>query len=111
MVKALAEHFVQRSEPTTLTIVTGNRSETELLHKDYFDALTKNNQNVNIQYVVSDQTQTVYPVGYIQDHLSECDFSDSDVYICGQTVACEALKQKINDPKRNNCRFFIEDFH
>jgi len=111
VIKSLAEHFVHRPTTTNLTIVTGNRSESELLHKDYFDTLAKNNKNVTIEYVVSEKSQIKYPVGYIQNYVSQYDFNNADVYICGQTVACEALKQTINMTKPNNCRFFIEDFH
>jgi NAD(P)H-flavin reductase len=111
VIKSLAEHFVHRPTTTNLTIVTGNRSESELLHKDYLDTLATDNKNVTIKYVVSDQSQEIYPLGYIQNHISEYDFNNADVYICGQTVACEALEKKIKNTNPYNCQFFVEDFH
>jgi NAD(P)H-flavin reductase len=111
VVKSLADNLTRSSNVTSLTIVSGNRNSTELLHKDYFDELTKNNQKVSVKYVVSDRNQNDYPVGYIQDHVSEYDFNNADVYMCGQTVACVALEQVIKETDSKNCNFFIEDFH
>ncbi len=110
VVKSLADHFIRRSNKPALTIVTGNRSVEEILHQDYFDSIAEND-NVTVQYVVSDKNQNQYPVGYIQDHLTDYDFSDSDVYVCGQTVACDALVATVTTTNPTNCNFFVEDFH
>jgi NAD(P)H-flavin reductase len=111
VVKSLAEHMVHRTDVQTLTIVTGNRSPEEILHKDFFDTLAAQHDNLRVQYVVSDKNQTTYPVGYIQDHLGAYNFDHSDVYVCGQRVACDALVQKVTVTAPKDCSFFIEDFH
>lgn len=110
VVKSLADHMLRRSDLTTLTVVTGNRSADEILHQDYFDTL-KADPRVAVAYVVSDTTQTTYPSGYIQNHISSYDFNDTDIYICGQGVACTALEAAINATAPQNHHFFIEDFH
>lgn len=111
VVKSLADHFSRRPNLESLVIMTGNRSTEELLHKDYFDELAQSDQRVTVGYVVSDKTQSTYPTGYIQDHVGRYDFSDADVYICGQKVACDALEQTIEATTPPNCNFFVEDFH
>ncbi|MCA9356757.1 hypothetical protein H6784_06005 [Candidatus Nomurabacteria bacterium] len=111
VVKSLAENLGARDNLNSLTIVTGNRSTEEILHKDFFDSLSETNEKVSVKYVVSDNSQTIYPIGHIQDHLTEYDFSNSDVYMCGQGVACDALEKTISSTNPTNCNFFVEDFH
>ncbi len=111
VVKSLADHMVKRPELEQLTIITGNRSIDEILHQDYFDTLDKEHNKVSVTYIVSDKNQSQYKTGYIQDHVQAYDFADSNVYICGQTVACTALQTAIENRQPKNCHFFIEDFH
>ncbi len=111
VVKSLAMHHVASDMCDELVIVTGNRAENEIIHKDFFDELQQANPKVSCQYVVSQPTSELYPIGYIQDHIDQYDFNDSDVYICGQTVACKALQEKVMATNPSNCTFFVEDFH
>ena len=111
VVKSLSEHISKRENLTSLTIMTGNRTAEEILHKDYFDELAKTNTKVSVQYIVSDKDQSLYPIGYIQEHVGNCDFNDADVYMCGQGVACQALEAAVKATNPQNCNFFIEDFH
>lgn len=110
VVKSLADHMIRRNKLESLTIVTGNRSVEEILHKDYFDTL-KNDEKVSVQYVVSNKEQTLYPTGYIQEHIGDYNFDDADIYMCGQGVACDALHKTILKTNPQNYNFFIEDFH
>jgi len=110
VVKSLADHMVHRSELMSLTVVTGNRSIEEILHQDYFDTL-KTDPRVTVKYVVSDTTQTIYPSGYIQNHIASYNFDNADIYICGQGVACQALEVTIKTTAPCGHHFFIEDFH
>jgi len=111
VVKSLAEHMSNRSELKSLTIVTGNRSIDEILHKDFFAALADTDKRVSVQYVVSDKEQTQYPTGYIQENIDGYDFNNADVYMCGQGVACSALEEGVKSTNPKNCTFFVEDFH
>jgi len=111
VVKSLADNIATRPNIESLVIMTGNRNIEEILHKDYFDTLAKENEHVSVTYVVSDKEQTKYPSGYIQNHLSKYNFSNSDIYVCGQTVACTALENTVKATNPQNCKFFIEDFH
>ncbi|NCN12161.1 FAD-dependent oxidoreductase [Candidatus Kaiserbacteria bacterium] len=110
VVKSLADHMMRRSELVSLTLVTGNRTIEEILHKDYFDIIATD-PRVTVKYVVSDTNQTIYPDGYIQNHIRDYDFNNADIYICGQGVACNALQTVIANHQPRNCQFFIEDFH
>lgn len=111
VVKSVADHIATRLDLEALTVVTGNRSIDEILHQDYFDSLAKENQKVSVAYVLSDKDQSLYPTGYIQDHVGQYDFTNADIYMCGQTVACNALETAIKKANPQNCNFFIEDFH
>jgi NAD(P)H-flavin reductase len=111
VIKSLADNIAHREGLDSLTIVTGNRSIEEILHKDYFDQLASEGNRVRVKYVVTDTGQDRYPSGYIQEHIAEYTFDDADIYICGQGVACRALEDAINTTNPKNCRFFIEDFH
>lgn len=111
VIKSLADHIAKRPDLESLTIVTGNRSIDEILHKDYFDTLAASNSKVKVAYVLSDTTQTQYPVGYIQQHVGAYDFDDADIYMCGQEVACTALETTIKEKGPKDHTFFIEAFH
>jgi len=111
VVKSLAEHMKNRQDLESLTIVTGSRNTDDILYQKYFDKLSQNDSRITTKYVVSDKQQTIYPIGYIQHHLTGYDFNGADVYICGQTVACTDLESTIKNSKPKNCHFFVEDFH
>lgn len=111
VVKSIADAIARRENQTQLTIVTGNRTIEEILYKEYFDHLANGHNNISVTYVVSDKNQTIYPVGYIQDHIAGFDFNNADVYMCGQGVACQALKATVKATNPSDCQLFIEDFH
>ncbi len=112
VVKALAEHFAEDDSITKLTIATGSRNNDDVMYKEYFDTLAQNDARVTVRYVISTKDQeTEHRIGYIQDHIDDFDFNDSDVYACGQNVACDALQKKILQTNPHDCNFFIEDFH
>ena len=111
VVKSIADAISRRDDQEQLTIITGSRSIEEILYKDYFNTLEHDHPNVSVTYVVSDKDQTTYPTGYIQNHLVGLDFNQSDVYVCGQGVACTALTEAVAATEPQQCNFFIEDFH
>jgi NAD(P)H-flavin reductase len=112
VVKSLAHHFSCSSQAKDITIMTGSRSEDEILYKHYFDELAEKNKKVKITYVVSQSSETTsFKKGYIQDHIDGLDFSKSDVYVCGQESACNELVEKIKTTAPIECNFFIEGFH
>lgn len=112
VVKSVAEHFSKQSDIESIVIITGNRSEDDILHRDYFDALAKQHSNVTVDYVLpASDPNPNYKKGYVQNHLSDFNFDNSDVYVCGQEVACNALVETVKSHNPNNCNFFIEAFH
>lgn len=111
VVKSLAEHFVHDPACTDLTILLGFRHENDLIHADYFDHLAQSNQ-ATVRYVLSQpHTDTTHRSGYLQNHISDLDFTDADVYVCGQEIACEALIAAVELSKPLSCHHFIEGFH
>jgi NAD(P)H-flavin reductase len=112
VVKSLADHFSNSDRAREIVIITGSRSGEEILYKNYFDALATKHKNVKVTYIVSKPNETsLLKKGYIQDNVKDFDFNKSDVYVCGQEVACNALVQKIKDTDPADCDFFIEGFH
>lgn len=112
VVKALAEHFIHQANLKSLTIMTGSRFDTDILHKDFFDTLVSTHPQVTVSYAVTKpEADSPHKAGYIQDHLAEYDFTDSTVYVCGQEIACTALVDTVKSQQPNNCSFMVEAFH
>jgi len=112
VVKSIADYFSKIKTIENITIITGNRTEDEILYKDYFDKLVKDFKNISVTYVVSRiHDGAKIPNGYIQDHIDGFDFNNSDVYICGGEASCNDLTNKIKSMNHDNCNFFIESFH
>lgn len=112
VVKSVSDYFTHIKKVEHLTIYTGSRTEDEILYKDYFDNLAKENSNVSVKYVISNPMEgSNAPKGYIQDFIGDLDFNNSDVYVCGQEKACSALVEKVNTMSHTDCSFFIEAFH
>lgn len=111
VVKSLASHFSHNNKTESLTIITGNRSAAEIVHLDYFTKLEQD-PKIRVEHIVSKETLgDSYKTGYIQEHLAGLDFTGSDVYVCGQEIACQELVNKITETNPLSCRFFIEGFH
>lgn len=112
VIKAIAEHSLQNPTVTAITITTGSRNEEDIVYKTYFDEIRENNPHVTVKYVISDPLDPNYPYkGYVQDHLENLIFNDSDIYMCGQEKACDALLKKIKAINPQNTSFFVEAFH
>ena len=112
VVKSLANHFGNSEYVEAITIMTGSRTEDEILYKEYFDQLAGSNKKVQVSYVVSKpKNESLFKKGYVQNHLDGLDFNESDVYVCGQESACAELVQKVKDTAPTDCQFFVEGFH
>jgi len=111
VVKSLAEHALLRPELEEIVIMTGNRSEEDIVYREYFDSLIGKDSRVTVTYVVSQTSSTFGKSGYIQDNIAGLSFHDADIYICGQTVACDGLRAAIMATNPNGHEFFVEDFH
>lgn len=112
VVKSIADYFYNIRKVENLTIITGSKSEDEILYKDYFNSLSRNSENVFVDHIVSKaQEGSNVKKGYIQDYIDKFDFNNSDVYVCGQEKACTDLVEKIKSLNPNNCNYFVEGFH
>ncbi len=112
VVKSIADYFSNIKKVKSLTVITGSRSEEEILYKEYFASLAENSENISILNVVSNREEgSTVPKGYIQDYIDNFDFNESDVYVCGQEKACSDLVAKVSFMNPKDCSFFIESFH
>lgn len=112
VVKSLADHFVEKENIKSLVIMTGSRSVDEVLYENYFDSVAKEHPHVSIKYVTAKESSSAkYLVGYIQHHLVNYNFDNSDVYVCGQVVACDGLVATVKQQSPSNCTFLVEGFH
>ena len=112
VVKSIADYFTETKKVNNLTIISGSRCEEEILYNDYFKEISDKYKNVSFSNIVSrGDLESKIRVGYIQDFISDFDFNDSDVYVCGQEKACNDLVAKVTSLNHTNCKFFIEGFH
>ena len=109
--RSVLDHVIQHSNATKIVVMTGSRSEDEILHKEYFDTMSHIDSRVTVKYVVSNPSMHVYLHGYIQDHLDNFSFNNADVYMCGHEVACNSLREKIRSKNPKGCTFLVEAFH
>ncbi len=112
VIKAVAEYARNSSHVREIAITTGSRSEEDIIYKDYFDSLAKNDPRVSVRYVLSSPHESTYPYsGYAQDYIDDLTFDDADIYMCGQEAACNSLLEKIKEKQPENVSFFVEAFH
>jgi NAD(P)H-flavin reductase len=112
VVKSLLEHFENKPSVQKIILMTGSRTEDEVIYKDFFDSIqTKSNKLQNTYVVSQPNTDSEFKEGYIQDHVEGLNFNNSDVYVCGQEIACNALVEKVKITNPKNCNLFIEAFH
>lgn len=120
VVKSLAQAAVESHHVKKLIIVTGSRTEEDVLYKGFFDSLVSKNNLENkksgkemiIDYVLSQGSDDpLYKKGYIQHHIDLFDYNNSDVFVCGQETACEELVHVIKTKNPIGCEFFVEGFH
>lgn len=113
VIKGIYHGLEDRSDVNEIYIMTGSRTKDEVVYKDFFDDAMKKDPRLTVRYVLSkpDNEDDEYLHGYIQDNVSGFDFSNADIYICGQGDACHALEHTIKEMNPVHAEFFVEDFH
>lgn len=112
IIRSIAHYLNTKDHVEKIIIITGSKHVDEIIHKKDFDELAALSPKVQVSYAVSQlkEDNTNFLPGYIQDHISSFDFNNSDVYICGQTVACYDLETAIRDTYPDDCSIVIEAF-
>jgi len=111
VIRSVLYSLLSNDNVESVYIVTGSRNENEILYTDFFTT-TLNSKIKSVKNVVSDPIDSTYPfIGYIQNHVEEYDFNNSDIYICGMKIACNQLEETIKKHNPIDSEFFIEDFH
>ena len=111
VVKSVLDHIIKKGTAEKVVVMTGSRSEDEILHRDYFDTMAQEHSIIEVRHVISKPAPAGFREGYIQEHLDGIDFNNADIYACGQEAACNSLVEKIKAQNPENCHFFIEAFH
>jgi NAD(P)H-flavin reductase len=109
-VKGLAEALLARPSLTELWIITGSKTEEEILYKEYFESLAQKDSRVRLRFVLSRPTDPHYPyTGYLQDYITDLDFTDATAYLCGHGDACLSLQTAIAQ-RAPDTEFLVESF-
>lgn len=112
VIKAILNSALHKDFVKKIVLVTGSRNESDIIYKSYFDSVATADPRVTVRYVVSEPQDPAYPyIGYIQNHVNDFDFTNADIYLCGQEEACTALKETITAKNPQNTTFFTEAFH
>ena len=110
VIKAVAERLLKRADLTRLVIVTGNRSHEDMPYGDEFTKLAAHDSRVTVRHVFSrPQVPYAFTV-YVQNHISDFNVTDSDVYICGPTRACESVSEYFKSTSMLPATLQIEAF-
>ncbi len=111
VVKGMLHGLLDDSRVQSVMVVTGSRTEEEILYKDFFESVVEQDSRVQTRFVVSRPQDSDYPYsGYIQSHIADFDFKDASVYICGTGNMCEELRIQIENLTENPPQFLIEAF-
>ena len=105
-IKSIIDTFICTKK---IDLIYGNRYEEDILYKNYFDKLQKDNTNFKVKYVLSKPKNSFKNVGYVQDFLEDLDFEKKDIFICGKTkMVLEVMK--IIKSEKINCNVIAEFF-
>ncbi len=108
-IKSIISSIIKKSS-YQINLIYGNKFDAEIPYKLEFDELEKNNSNLKIRYVISRTENTKFKKGYVQNHLENFDFNDSDIFICGMEKMVDDTKKTIIKQNPNNVNFFEEKF-
>lgn len=111
VVKSLMHYLVLQDHIRDITVVTGSRTEDEILYRRVLEEIAHEDARVQVRFVVSRPYDTDYAfTGYVQDHIGDFNFAHSTVYICGQKKSCALLQQTIEAKTDEPVQFLIEAF-
>lgn len=83
-IMSLARAIVDEKEECNLTIIYGEKSERDLLFKKELDELAKKSEKINVQYVLSDEQNSVYDTGFISKELiQKYEIGKYSYFVCG----------------------------
>lgn len=112
VIKAVMNAALHKDFVKKIVLVTGSRNENDIIYKEYFDSIATADPRVTVRYVVSEPQDPAYPyIGYIQQHIGDFDFTNADIYMCGQEKACSALTEAIKAKNPEDTTLFTEAFH
>jgi NAD(P)H-flavin reductase len=95
VVKGLVHHLLAQAGTEEVIIVTGSRTEEEILYKDFFESIAREDARVSTRFVLSRPMNESYPyAGYLHEHIADYDFTNATVYICGSTGACARMASR-----------------
>jgi len=104
---SLARAIDQGDEDCTLTLLYGCRTSDEILFKAELDSLSKNNEKINVVYVLSNSDEEGFEKGFvgadiIKKYAPEANYS---IFVCGPGGLYKFLESEL--PKLNKEKKFI----
>lgn len=113
VIKSILEDLVTRKNIKEVFVISGSFNEEDIIYKDFFEKMREEYSQIkDVRFVLSNPEENDYQFkGYIQQNIDDYDFNNSDVYICGQEIACKQLILEIEKKKPKNINFLVESFH
>lgn len=104
---SLARAIDQGDEDCTLTLLYGCRTSDEILFKAELDSLSKNNEKINVVYVLSNSDEEGFEKGFvgadiIKKYAPKANYS---IFVCGPGGLYKFLESEL--PKLNKEKKFI----
>ena len=92
-----------------VTLVHGAKYKEELIYRDYFEKLSKENDKFNYMPTVSREEGKNVGVGRVTSHLPKMDLSDHNFYICGQPAMADSTEEIVGK-NFEGCKVYKESF-
>ena len=113
VIKSVLSDLLHHDNIKEIYLATGSFNEEEIIYKNLFEEMKEKfpKKLIKTKYILSNSIDENYPyIGYIQKYIDDFDFNNSDIYICGQNIACKSLKKEIKEKNPNDFNFIIESF-
>ncbi len=99
------------AESREIILIAGVRYDNEILYKQEFEELAKNNPNFKYIPIVSRPSDNwIGRRGHVQDNFDMIDINNSNIFICGLPAMFEGAKQKLIEMGMDEKDIFHEVF-
>ncbi len=93
---SMIDYLLENNAQKQITLMFGTRYDDNIIYKQKFEELEKNNPNFKYLPIVSRPTDNWQGRrGYAQDNLDFLDASNSEIYICGLPNMVDQTKDKL----------------
>ena len=94
--KSMIESLLEKNTKKNLTLIFGERFESEILFEKELTDLEKNNKNFKFVKVISKPSENyIGKTGHVQENLENLEIKNSQAYLCGMSEMVEECKEKL----------------